>query len=488
MAEINLLEDYYSVSTNAGVISANKPIPNGATRFELWYKISNYKYNPLKDSQITITFKSADRSNTTGITYYPSFYLIVNENTEWVCITFDLPRTVVELAWITLNGEYQVAWEMYVKTVEATVSVDKGLEYDTAGKLNVKPSTAEDSTLLTTSKNLTGAINEVFTYTADAFNTFANSIKSKGGTVSKSESNYTKSEINSGILSITSGSGSGAGGIGYVDVTTKNSNLWLKYESLELIPDEIRGTTFLYPRFTTSKYATFWKNVLSYSFFKNITSYESGGKLYIEGDYGIGNAKIQIVSLISADSVFPTFNDSYRTFVNVLNAEKTVISTILSNDYFLDNSWILSLKIISNRFYNTATGEIISTNKEIKTFRIYAYKNSSTSQMFGIDCDILPYTNNGYFHIIEENSSITKREISTENSKFISIINPYYFTSEIKELTGFDTYICDNREYTGVYQETKGMKGLVNILSNGTKKILVIKGFLNTVATVYDFI
>lgn len=216
MAQINLLEDYYTVDTSQGVISPRVPIPNGASKFELWYKINNYVYNPSKSSQITLTFKSSESSNTTGFTYYPAFYLIVNENTDWVCVTFELPRTVIELGWITLNGEYQVTWEMFYEDVAvAEVKIDKGLATNNAtGAIYVTPSTAEDSALLTTSKNLTGAINEVFQFATtfqEALALFKASIISKGGNVA----NLTIESINEGILNIPVTGGSGSSSILY---------------------------------------------------------------------------------------------------------------------------------------------------------------------------------------------------------------------------------------------------------------------------------
>ena len=203
MASIDLLDDYPVINVPSANIS-NIDIPGGSKAFELWYKIDNWEYDPLHKGYIEITFRP---QTGTDVMASQHFILFVEENKPYSFFTFELPITAYKIESIMFSGKYTISWQLYTDTVEATVSIDKGLATNTEGAIYVNPSTAEDAGLQTTSKTVTGAINEVFTYTADAFNSFATSITSKGGTVSKVGANYTKSEINNGILSIKGGGG-----------------------------------------------------------------------------------------------------------------------------------------------------------------------------------------------------------------------------------------------------------------------------------------
>ena len=194
MAE-NILRAHETIGPNTYV--SNLVINNPGNIFLFYYSIVNY-VAPTDSTLPGIYFYFEGED---GYLNSSELSILVTENIGYTMLDIKIPlkATVVD---IYIRGDFTAtSLQLYSQTELATVEVDKGLEYSTDGKLNFKASTAEGS-FLTTSKTVEGAINEVFQSAADAFNLFATSIRSKGGVVSKAGANYTKTEINNGILSI----------------------------------------------------------------------------------------------------------------------------------------------------------------------------------------------------------------------------------------------------------------------------------------------
>ncbi|QEH69713.1 hypothetical protein [Cellulosilyticum sp. WCF-2] len=131
----------------------------------------------------------------------------------WKYITF--PKKVTRFEF-RFYGKYDVtAMQLFAVTEATTVNVatyentgivkpeqEKGIYVEADGRIGVNASKVIDNTLKTTSKTVTGAINEVFQSAANSNLSHKAVILQKGGTVTQSGAVPTDTEINNGILSI----------------------------------------------------------------------------------------------------------------------------------------------------------------------------------------------------------------------------------------------------------------------------------------------
>lgn len=145
-----------------------------------------------------------------------TYFKLVENDKFWIEI--DVPHKTSRIEY-WFGGKFNVtAMQLYGVTNSATVNVatyentgivkpekEKGIYVEADGRIGVNASKVIDSTLKTTSKNLTGAINEVFQSAANSNNGHKAVILECGGTVTQAGSVPTDSEINNGIRTIKGG-------------------------------------------------------------------------------------------------------------------------------------------------------------------------------------------------------------------------------------------------------------------------------------------
>ncbi len=179
-----------------------------------------------------------------------SYFNIVENGKTWIEI--DVPHQTSRIEY-TFGGNFDVTGiQLYgvnstatikVATYEATGVVkpvqEKGIYVEADGRIGVNASKVIDNTLQTTSKNITGAINELFqsaTAFADALKLFRTSILSKGGVVAA----LTIQGINDGILSIPSSGGGGSGTYWFYEYNYDGSNTFYS-SSADVYINDVSG-------------------------------------------------------------------------------------------------------------------------------------------------------------------------------------------------------------------------------------------------------